>query len=167
MKKRKVFHYLKNLDFYIATINLIVLVVLTTLGVIMRYVFNKPFTWLEEVQLFSMVWIVFSGAGLAFRTHSHVAIEMVVEQFPVSMQKVIDYLIHITFVILIGYLFYTSIGYLQMFIKNGRKTSMLDIPMWVFYGIVPIACIDMLISYFYSLKHDDGDEEEKLLKGEE
>ena len=63
-----------NLDIIVASIALIVLIILTFVGVIMRYIVGQPFTWLEEVQLFCMVWIVFAAGGAAFRTGSNVAI---------------------------------------------------------------------------------------------
>ena len=87
MEKRKWLNYLINSDSYIASLALVVLVVLTSLGVFMRYIVGKPFTWLEEVQLFSMVWIVFQGGSVAFKTHNHVSIEMVVEQFPLKIRN--------------------------------------------------------------------------------
>ena len=139
-----------NLDVVVASIALIVLILLTFSGVIMRYVVGKPYTWLEEVQLFCMVWIVFAAGGAAFRTGSHVAIEMVVEMFPEKVQKVIGYLIDVVVFVVIAYLFYNSIGFIQMFIKNGRASSMLKIPMTVQYGIAPVSYILMIISYFYS-----------------
>lgn len=70
---------LGNLDIVVAGAALIVLIVLTFAGVVMRYIVGQPFTWLEEVQLFCMVWIVFAAGGAAFRTKSHVAIEMVAD----------------------------------------------------------------------------------------
>ena len=139
-----------NLDVVVASIALIVLILLTFSGVIMRYIVGKPYTWLEEVQLFCMVWIVFAAGGAAFRTGSHVAIEMVVEMFPEKVQKVIGYLIDVVVFVVIAYLFYNSIGFIQMFIKNGRASSMLKIPMTVQYGIAPVSYILMIISYFYS-----------------
>ena len=139
-----------NLDVVVASIALIVLILLTFSGVIMRYIVGKPYTWLEEVQLFCMVWIVFAAGGAAFRTGSHVAIEMVVEMFPEKVQKVIGYLIDVVVFVVIAYLFYKSIGFIQMFIKNGRASSMLKIPMTVQYGIAPLSYILMIISYFYS-----------------
>lgn len=139
-----------NLDVVVASIALIVLILLTFSGVIMRYIVGKPYTWLEEVQLFCMVWIVFAAGGAAFRTGSHVAIEMVVEMFPEKVQKVIGYLIDVVVFVVIAYLFYNSIGFIQMFIKNGRASSMLKIPMTVQYGIAPLSYILMIISYFYS-----------------
>ncbi len=150
-----------NLDIAVSAIVLMVLIVLTFMGVIMRYIVGKPFTWLEEVQLFCMVWIVFSAAGAAYRTHNHVAIEMVVEMFPKSIQKIIEYVIDIIVVATIAYLFYTSIGFIQVFLKNGRTTSILHIPMWLQYGIAPVSYVISIISYFYAKYFDKSRKEEE------
>ena len=150
-----------NLDIAVASIVLIVLIVLTFMGVIMRYIVGKPFTWLEEVQLFCMVWIVFSAAGAAYRTGNHVAIEMVVEMFPKGFQKVIEYVIDVVVVVTIGYLFYASIGFIQVFIKNGRSSSILHIPMWLQYGIAPVSYCISIISYFYAKYFDKSKKAEE------
>jgi TRAP-type C4-dicarboxylate transport system permease small subunit len=148
--ENKVLRILKNLDLYVSTISLVVLVILTTLGVLMRYVVGKPFTWLEEVQLFCMVWIVFGAAGVAFRTHNHVAIEIVVDTMPAKMQKVVEYLIDAIVLIVLGYLLIQSVGFVKLFLRSGRSTSMLGIPYWFIYGIAPLSCVDMLVSYFFT-----------------
>ncbi|MCC8065760.1 MAG: TRAP transporter small permease [Clostridiales bacterium] len=146
-----------NLDVIVASVALVVLIVLTFLGVIMRYVVGNPFTWLEEVQLFCLIWIVFAAGGAAFRTGSHVAIEMVVEMFPEKVQKIIGYVIDVIVFATLAYLFYNSIGYIQMFISNGRSSSILKIPMTVQYGIAPVSYILMIISYFYSKYFDKSE----------
>ena len=140
-----------NVDVAIGSIMLAFLVIVTVLGVFFRYCLNSPFTWLEEVQLMCMVWITFSASGAAFRYGNHVAIEMVVDLFPKSVQKVIEVLISIIVVAVIGYLFIQSIGYIQVFLKSGRATPMFKIPYAFIYGIAPVMCIDMIISYFYSI----------------
>lgn len=136
---------LKNLDIAVASIALIVLIILTFSGVIMRYIVGKPYTWLEEVQIFCMVWIVFGAGGAAFRTGSHVAIEMVVEMFPERVQKVLGYIVDIVVLAVIAYLFWNSIGFIQMFLKSGRSTSMLKIPLALQYAIAPVSYILMII----------------------
>ena len=73
-KENKASAILMNIDIVVASIILAILIVLTFLGVVWRYIFNAPFTWLEEVQTSCMVWIVFAGAGAAFRSGNHVAI---------------------------------------------------------------------------------------------
>lgn len=140
-----------NLDVAVAAVMLIILVALTFGGVIMRYVIGRPLTWLEEVQLACMVWIVFAAGGAAFRTGNHVAIEILVDAFPRELQKVMEYIIGIITVLIIGYLFIQSVGFIKLFISSGRSTSMLKIPYALIYGIAPVSYIIMLISYFYTI----------------
>lgn len=150
-KKNKGLDFLLNFDLLLASAILTILIFLTFLGVVWRYIFNAPFTWLEEVQTSCMVWIVFAAAGAAFRTGNHVAIEMVVDLMPEKVQKVMEWLISIVVVVVVGYLFFQSIGFIQVFLKSGRSTSMLKIPYTVVYGIAIVSYIDMIISYFYSI----------------
>ena len=150
-KKNKGLDFLLNFDLLLASAILTILIFLTFLGVVWRYIFNAPFTWLEEVQTSCMVWIVFAAAGAAFRTGNHVAIEMVVDLMPEKVQKVMEWLISIVVVVGVGYLFFQSIGFIQVFLKSGRSTSMLKIPYTVVYGIAIVSYIDMIISYFYSI----------------
>mgnify|MGYP003247814995 FL=1 len=65
---------LGNLDVYVSAVCLCVLVAITSLGVVFRYILGAPFTWLEEVQLALLVWIGFLSGGAAFRSGAHIAI---------------------------------------------------------------------------------------------
>ena len=148
-KENKVLSILMNLDIVVASVILAILIMLTFFGVIWRYIFNAPFTWLEEVQTSCMVWIVFAAAGAAVRTGNHVAIEMIVDMMPEKLQKIMEWLISV--VVVIGYLFIQSLGFIQVFLKSGRSTSMLKIPYASVYGIAIVSYVDMIISYFYSI----------------
>ena len=150
-KENKALSILMNLDIVVASVILAILIVLTFFGVIWRYIFNAPFTWLEEVQTSCMVWIVFAAAGAAFRTGNHVAIEMIVDMMPEKLQKIMEWLISAVVVVVIGYLFIQSLGFIQVFLKSGRSTSMLKIPYAWVYGIAIVSYVDMIISYFYSI----------------
>ncbi len=150
-KENKALSILMNLDIVVASVILAILIDLTFFGVIWRYIFNAPFTWLEEVQTSCMVWIVFAAAGAAFRTGNHVAIEMIVDMMPEKVQKIMEWLISAVVVVVIGYLFIQSLGFIQVFLKSGRSTSMLKIPYAWVYGIAIVSYVDMIISYFYSI----------------
>ena len=153
MKKKdsKVINLLLNLDIAIACTVLAILIVLTVAGVVYRYILDKPFTWLEEVQLACMVWVVFAAGGAAFRTGNHVAIEMVVDLLPKKMQKVVEVFISAVVVIVLLYLFKQSLGFIGIFLQSGRSTPMLDIPYAVIYGIAPVSFLWMIFNYFYSV----------------
>jgi len=161
-KKNKLYLLLGNLDIAVASLTLTVLVALTVYGVFMRYIINRPLTWLEEVQLACMVWIVFAAGGAAFRTSSHVVIEIFVDLFPQKTQRVFSVLISIIVIAVLGYLFIQSLGFIAMFARSGRSTSMLKIPFKVIYGIAPVSYILMIISYFYALFADMNEAKEAV-----
>ena len=150
-KNKSRLSWLGDLDIIVAAAVLSVLIVLTFMGVIWRYLFKAPFTWLEEVQLACMVWIVFAAGGAAFRTGNHVAIEVIMDLLPAKLQKLMEVLLSIVVVVVLGYLFYQSLGFIQMFLKSGRSTSMIKIPYALIYGIAPLSYVLMVISYFYSI----------------
>ena len=102
-KQNKIASVLMNLDIAVASAILAILIVLTFLGVIWRYIFDAPFTWLEEVQTSCLVWIVFAAAGAAFRTGNHVAIQMIVDLMPAKVQKIMEWFISIVVVAVVGY----------------------------------------------------------------
>ncbi len=140
-----------NLDTIVASVVLAILIILTFAGVPFRYLLGSPFTWLEEVQLACMVWIVYAAAGAAFRAGNQVAIEMVVDMLPKSLQKIVSVFISIVVFAVLGYLFYQSLGYIGIFLKSGRATPMLKLPYSVIYGIAPVSFVLMAISYIYAV----------------
>ena len=73
--KMKWIQKLRQIDIGISVIALVLLIAVTFAGVIFRYVFSKPFSWQEEVQLALIIWVIFFGARYAFETFSHVAID--------------------------------------------------------------------------------------------
>lgn len=150
-KDNKFLSILANLDVILAGAVLALLVILTFLGVIWRRGIGSPFTWLEEVQLACMVWIVFLAAGAAFRFGNHVAIEMIVDMMPKKVQKLFTVFISVVVLGVVSYLFVQSLGFIQLFVKSGRTTPMLGIPYTYIYGIAPISFVLMIVNYFYAL----------------
>ncbi len=150
-KNNKLLSVLSNLDIIVASVVLVALITMTFCGVIWRYALKSPFTWLEEVQTACMVWIVFAAGGAAFRTGSHVAIEMIMDMFPKKLQKIFEYIISVIVILVLAYLFYQSIGFIEVFARSGRATSMLKIPYALIYGIAPVSFVLMVVSYIYSI----------------
>ena len=158
---KKILDILDKIEVAVASLVLLVLICVTFFGVLMRYIFNNPFTWEEELQLACMVWITFLAAPAAFRTKSHVAIEILVDALPKSLRKIVELL----YAVLI-YFFFRSQNYIAVMLRTSRKTPILMIPYSTIYAIAPVSIVLMLISYteqkYYELKElfkGDGKEE--------
>ncbi|MDW7673879.1 MAG: TRAP transporter small permease [Bacillota bacterium] len=79
-----------NMDDFFASVSLVIIVVVTILGVFMRYVVGDPLKWTEEVLLAMFVWFTFWGASSVTKRDGHVSIDYLVDKLPIGMQRVLS-----------------------------------------------------------------------------
>lgn len=147
---KNVWNKVKKVDLVLSGICLAVLVLLTMLGVIMRYFFNNPLTWLEEVQKALMVWIAFYAGSVAFRMQGHVAIEILVDAMPKNAQKVMEYLISAVVVIILLFIGYNGYSLAVLHHSVDKVTNILKIPYWLIDSAVPLGCLMMCVNFICS-----------------
>ncbi len=51
-------------------------------GVVSRYVFGRPITWIDEAVSFAFIWVAMLGAVLAMHRNEHLRLSMFVDQMP-------------------------------------------------------------------------------------
>jgi TRAP-type C4-dicarboxylate transport system permease small subunit len=146
-KKNPVLRLLLNLDTVLSSVSLVALIGVTFGGAIMRYVFNSPFAWQEEVQLMLIVWIVFFGGRYAFAAGNHCAIDVLVELFPKKVQRYLSLVILALTLIALGYTAWQSGAYILQMYQPGRATNMLRIPYALVYAPIPIGCVLMMAEF--------------------
>lgn len=128
---------LKNLDLALASVIFAILVLVTFLSVIMRYFISSPITWTEEVQLACFLWLTFLGAGAAFRSGSHVAVEIIYERLPVKGRQILTVVNWILGIFFLGYMVFLSFHLISMLLTTDRSTYILHIPFWFIQAVVP------------------------------
>lgn len=60
------------------------------LQVILRYAFNSPMTWSEELARYLLIWCAFLGWIIASRHDSHLAMTFVVDRFPARIRTMLE-----------------------------------------------------------------------------
>lgn len=155
---------LSNIDYIISVTCLTVLIVITFVGVLSRYLLNSPFAWTEEVQMMLIVWAVFMGGSAAFREKAHIVIEVLVDALPVKVQKIVRMLVDAVTVVVLAYIGYQGLEYIGKQISVGRVTSILKIPGQFIYAIVPIGSVFMIANFLITeyrelFRNDVGGEE--------
>lgn len=125
-----------------ATAALAALLVVMSLQVISRYVFDSPFSWTEEVSRHLYVYMVFFGASAAIRDRSHVAVAMAVAYLPRPVRLATALVMNALI-----------LGFLAVMIWAGWKlvqrnldvpTVTLEIPLAIVYAVVPITAVLMI-----------------------
>ena len=144
---KKIIARIKNLDLIIAGVTLGILICYTFIAVIMRYFINRPIYWGEEFQLICIIIIVFFGAGAGFRTGSHVAIDFLVDFFPMKIQKIVTIFMYCLSMVFMVYFFIQSSVFVRQMYLTHRVTNILRIPFFLIYAAFPVGCLLIIVNY--------------------
>lgn len=93
-KIKKAFDKFAEMERYICCFFLIILVAITFLQVVMRFLFNSPFSWAEEVTLMFLVWFGYLCMAVDIYDDSHAALYFLYNKMPPVMRKGADLIRH-------------------------------------------------------------------------
>ena len=141
---------LGNLDLTFTVILLVLLIILTCAGVLKRYIFRSPISWMEEVQGLLFMWITFIGGSAAFRKGAHVSVEILVDTLPKKLGGLIERIDVLIQLVILGYLCNQEFQYYFQLISTGKVTNLLRLPFSVAYLALPIGGVLMIISMLWA-----------------
>lgn len=131
--------FLEKLATFLAGLTLFLLVAITIGGVFMRYFFNSPWHWTEEMSGLLMVWIVFLGMAVAERNETNLTISFITDSMRPKLAALVNLVMCVLSVALLLYmawLGYKLAGSVQM-----RVTQILKVSMYWIYIAVPIGAV--------------------------
>ena len=73
---------LYNLVLTLCTILFLVIIFVTVAGVFTRYILDSPLIWSDELARFSLIWMIFLGAGVVSFKDSHLIVDFIFEYVP-------------------------------------------------------------------------------------
>lgn len=107
MAKHALF-FLKYFEEIIACVALSVTIIVTMVNVVLRFVFNWPLSWGEEITLIAFVWTVFVGLGAVCKHRMHFSIDVFVDMFPAPARALVNRSLDVFLVVLNIYLTYLA-----------------------------------------------------------
>jgi TRAP-type C4-dicarboxylate transport system permease small subunit len=133
---------LKWLDLHfeevILAICLCVLTILTSVNVVLRYIFNTSLTWSDEICKDCLIYSCFFSIGWWIRRKNGIAVDALVQLFPLKVKSVLAWVVQF---ILIGFLvlaFRASVTVLRGVAASGQVSGTLQISM-VYVYVTPAA----------------------------
>lgn len=104
--------------------------------IVMRYLFNTPLIWSEEVARYLFVYFTFIGIGLGIRKNSHIRMEMAINLLPKKVKEILDIILNLIFAGFFLWLTPQSIPFLksQMLVY----TTATRVPMHYIFIALPV-----------------------------
>lgn len=119
------------------------MMLLTTVDVVLRYIFNSPITGAFEVSEFMMVIIVFFSMAYTQVRKGHVAVDVLVGRLSQRKQAFVDLFNHAaTILILLLITWRSSLAGLELY-DTMETTGTVPIPVYPFYFVVAFGCLAM------------------------
>ena len=126
----------------LAWLLVVVMTAAVLLQVFYRYVLVDPIGWSEELAIYSMIWMTFLVAPIAYRTGANVAIEVVRDLFVGRWQAVLQIVINLLVLVLLLVLLRHSIIYVGR--GMGSLVPSLGVQAGWFYLAMPVGIAAML-----------------------
>jgi len=139
----KYFDWLETLIKYLAALCLCAVFVLVIAQVAGRFLFNLSFAAASELSIYAMIWSVFLGAAVAFRSNSHIAMDIIKTRLPKRAEHVVDGVI---FLLLAAFLCLVMVEGHDLALRAMRQSSpAAKIPVGYITMAMPVGSILALI----------------------
>ena len=111
--------------------------------VVLRYVFQSPFSWAEEFARYLLIWITCLGSAYAIRDGMHISINYLRNKLQGPAQTAITLVIY---ALTLGFFFYClKEGATFSLIQWTQRSTAMQIPMTIPYMAIPIGFAIMFL----------------------
>lgn len=128
----------KNFELVLLMIMLAGFSVVMMAQVIMRYVFNSPFSWAEELCRYFFVATVAFASAYCVRHDVLLRVDVIVELFPRSIQHLFKYFMWVAMIATYMVLAIGGTTVLASAYKTKQVSPAMQMPMWWLYMLVDI-----------------------------
>lgn len=125
------------------SVMLLVIVAITILQVIFRFLLDSPFVWSDELGRFLLIWMVFIGAAVVSFDDRHLAVDLIQEKLSPKPKLIINIFIRFLIMIFLVITIYSSIELVQ--VSHYLKSGALNIPFSYWRVAAPIGALLMII----------------------
>ena len=141
--------FVKKLDDIFASLLLLAIVVLTISSVGLRYIFNHPILWVEEVLISLYIWFIMIGAVCAMKSRKHISIDAICLVLSPLSQSRLRYLNDMISIIILCIFAY--VGYQLASDATEKITGSLQISYYYIDLAVPVGALWMALHLLINL----------------
>lgn len=122
-----------------------------TAGIVSRYVFNRPFTWTEEVCTFMMAHVCFMSACITTAQKKHIVADFLVARASAAFKRVVNNVSRVLEMSFFVALFFSVVTILPQLVW---KSPALQIPRQMYYISALVGSVYMFLAVLTDILND-------------
>ena len=131
------------------------LVVLVTLDVVLRYVFNAPLQWARDVNGILLLVSIFCALPHAWDRAYHIRMEVFYTRFTTRRRRMADVLSSVSGVLFFGFMAVQAARFVPFMIRTGETGEDWEFVLWPFMAVVSFCALVMAARVFSNPAGDD------------
>jgi len=144
-KFRNICDVLEKILLFVIAIFASVMIIITTVEVVRRYIFSESFQWAEELSRYLMVGVAFLGGSIGYRNKNLIPLDLITSKLPAKVQLILEFIMEIISVVILTLLFYLSINSVLSPVVYKQTSIGLPISMAIPFSSMPVGFGCMLI----------------------
>lgn len=140
-RREKALKVLNEFEVYVGAVIFIAMMVLLTVQVISRKVFDHSLVWTEELSTIMFIWLAYLGTSGAVLKGKHLRIDLLLNMLHGTAKKV---LLIFTNVVTAFFCCYISVPLIQVvgrYHASGSSTILLGFPKYLAYAMIPFCLL--------------------------
>jgi len=129
--------FLNEFELYLGAVASGTMFVVLFAEVVSRYVFNKAFSWSEELALILFVWSIYFGACAAIRRHQNLRLEILLDKLNPRNRLIFELIGNCFYMLFSGIVLFGIMPIVIRLFNSGTSTAVMSIPKWINYSIIP------------------------------
>lgn len=151
---KKLLYVYEKIEDTIASIGLICGVSIVFIGVVARYVFGHPLTFVDEIGPIFIVWSTLVGYSIALRKDEHIKMDILyVSVKSEKVKKAMDIFSYLCGMLFSLFMMVYGFKAMQMQYMMNRVTQIMEFPVWLTYLIIPVVGLVLVIRYIALMLH--------------
>ncbi|MBZ5487591.1 TRAP transporter small permease [Halomonas aquamarina] len=138
---------ISKIESVILALGVLLMALNTVTNVIARFVFGNSIMFSGELNRILIIMITFAGIGYAARHGRHIRMSAIFDALPTGGRKALMIGISLFTSLIMFFLLYYSIVYIQDLYSKGRVLPALSLPVWMIYLWVPMGFLITGIQY--------------------
>jgi C4-dicarboxylate transporter DctQ subunit len=130
--------YISRVANILAAVSLLVITAVNVANVVARYVFTSPFAWAEELMIYLMILIVFTGCVTATWHQIHIRIDLLTEHLKPRVRAVTNAVVTAIGVVALALIIKASLATIERLYRFEQLSLALEAPLWIPQSFVSI-----------------------------